>query len=138
MHRFAAGLLVAFLAVLSCSLATAAEPTIWTLEEAAKQVGKQGTIEFKVQSSRLLESGKFCFLNSEKNFQDKANFTVAISAAALEKYKTAGIENPAEHFRDKTVQVTGKVAIFKERLQIQVDDPQHLVIVAQLMLPKKK
>ena len=113
-------------------------PPVTPLAEAARQVDKEVTVELRVASSRKLSSGQFCFLNSEKDFSSRDNFTIAIRGAALEKFAEAGIEKPEEHYRDKTIRVTGKVSLYRERPQILVDDPKQIVVVPtfQVDLPK--
>lgn len=112
-------------------------PKITPLAEAARRVDQEVTVELRVASSRRLDSGQFCFLNSEKDFSSPDNFTIAIRGAALKKFAAAGIEKPEEHYRDKTIRVTGKVSLYRERPQILVDDPKQIVLapIFQIDLP---
>jgi hypothetical protein len=107
----------------------AADPPEVPLADVAKHVDKEATVEFVVQSGRLLESGKFCFLNSKKSFNDKDNFTAAITADALAKYAEQGVKDPSEKFQGKTVRVTGKISLHREKPQIVVDKPSQIVTV---------
>jgi hypothetical protein len=125
-------LVASMLVILVTALASAAEPKEVPLAEAARHVGEEVIVEFEVQSSRLLDTGKFCFLNSERDFREKANFTIAISAAGLEKFAAAKIDDPAEHFAKKTIRVRGKVSLHQERPQIVVDDPRQISVVIRL------
>ena len=102
------------------------------LANASEHVGKEVTVEMVVASSRLLESGKFCFLNSKKSFTDKDNFTIAISADAIQQLATSGVDAPDEHFQGKTIRVRGKVSLHRERVQIVVNDPEQMVIVLKV------
>jgi DNA/RNA endonuclease YhcR with UshA esterase domain len=106
-----------------------APPPVVPLDEVGKHVGKEVTVELVVASSRLLESGAFCFLNSRKHHTDKDNFTVAIDAEGLSQFAEEKIEDPAERFQGKTIRVTGKVSVHRDRPQIVVDDPRQIVIV---------
>lgn len=130
-------LLLLLLASRALALQAAEPPTAIKLAEAKDHVGKEVQVEVVVQSSRLLESGKYCFLNSEKSFTSKTNFTIAITAEGLAKYREAGIENPATHFKQKTIHVSGKISSYKEQLQIDVADPKQIVVVRQLQAKKK-
>jgi DNA/RNA endonuclease YhcR with UshA esterase domain len=106
-----------------------APPPVVPLAEVGKHVGKEVTVELMVASSRLLESGKFCFLNSRKHHTDKDNFTVAIDAEGLSQLAEEKVDDPAERFLGKTIRVTGKVSVHRDRPQIVVDDPRQIVIV---------
>jgi DNA/RNA endonuclease YhcR with UshA esterase domain len=128
MTRRAAVLLVLFMA----AAAQAADPPVVPLAEAGKHVDKEVTVQFVVQSARLLESGKFCFLNSKKNFTDQDNFTAAIDAEALAKFAENGVKDPSEHFQGQTIRVTGKVSLHREKPQIIVEKPGQIVIVVML------
>src|SRR5262249_23279388 len=107
-----------------------------TPAEAAKQVNKKCTVQMEVKSTGKARGGNFVFLNSEKNFKDKANFTVVIEKKSLAKFKKAGIADPAAHYKGKKVQVTGTVTLYNERAQIKVDDPK-LIKVGVSRLPRE-
>jgi DNA/RNA endonuclease YhcR with UshA esterase domain len=38
------------------------------------------------------------------------------------------IDDPAEHFKGKTILVTGTVTLFQKKLQIKVEDPEQIKI----------
>jgi len=120
--------MVALLAARPASLA-AADETPNTLADIQEHIGKEVSIEFVVASSRVLDSGKFCFLNSQKNFTHKENFTVAIDSKAIAKYAETNVDEPAEHFRGKTIRVRGKVTLYRQKPQIVVSDPAQITEV---------
>jgi DNA/RNA endonuclease YhcR with UshA esterase domain len=95
--------------------------------EAAKKVNEDVTLQMEVKSATL--RGGICFLNSEEDFKDAKNFTVFIDKEALAKFKEAKIEDPAAHFKGKTVQVKGKVTLFRERPQIKITGPDDIKVV---------
>jgi len=95
--------------------------------EAAKKVNEEVKLQMEVKSAALREG--VCFLNSEENFKDAKNFTLFIDKEALAKFKEAKIENPTETFKGKTVLVTGKVTLYRERPQIKLSDPNAIKIV---------
>ena len=95
--------------------------------EAAKKVNEEVTLQMEVKSAALREG--VCFLNSEEDFKDAKNFTVFIDKEALAKFKEAKIEDPAAHFKGKTIQVKGKVSLFRDRPEIKVSGPDAIKIV---------
>jgi DNA/RNA endonuclease YhcR with UshA esterase domain len=114
----------------------AADPPVIKVAEVAQHVDKEATVELVVQSSRLLDTRAFCFLNSEKEFDDKDNFTVAIRGAALDEFAAKEIKDPAEYYRGKTIRVTGKITLYKERPQIVVEGPKQIVVIGKLELKR--
>ena len=76
---------------------------------------------------RFISSSRF--LNSETDFKDDKNFTIFIDKDALAKFKEAKIEDPAAHFKGKTVQVKGKVTLYRERPEIKVSGPDVIKVV---------
>lgn len=99
--------------------------------EAAAFAGEKVTVEFMVEASSLLSDREspICFLNSMKNFRSQDNFTVVIFSEGLVKFQRAKIEDPAEHFREKTIQVTGEVGLRQGKAQIVVEYPGQIEIV---------
>ena len=95
--------------------------------EAAKKVNEEVTLQMEVKSATLREN--VCFLNSEEDFKDAKNFTVFIDKEALAKFKEAKIEDPAAHFKGKTVQVKGKVTLYRERPEIKLSGPDAIKVV---------
>jgi DNA/RNA endonuclease YhcR with UshA esterase domain len=95
--------------------------------EAAKKVNEEVTLQMEVKSAALRQGG--CFLNSEENFKDAKNFTAFIDKAGLAKFKEAKIEDPAAHFKGKTVQVKGKVLLYRDRPEIKLAGPDAIKVV---------
>ncbi len=94
--------------------------------EAAKKVGEKVTVEMEVKSVGRGKSGVF-FLNSERNYKTDGNFTLFIGKAGAAKFRKAGIADPVAHFKDKKVRATGTVKHYKERPEIQIEEPTLLV-----------
>jgi hypothetical protein len=69
------------------------------------------------------------YLDSEENFRDEKNLAVVITEEVAGKFKDAGIENPAEHFRGKTIRVTGTVTLKEDRPRIEVSDPKAIKLI---------
>jgi DNA/RNA endonuclease YhcR with UshA esterase domain len=55
--------------------------------------------------------------------------TVMLDKEAVEKFKKAKVEDPAAHFKGKTVRVTGTVKLYRERPEIVVNDPGQIKVV---------
>jgi uncharacterized protein (TIGR03067 family) len=107
-----------------------------TPAEAAKKVNEQVTIRMAVQAVGRGRDNAVIFLNSEKSFRDEENFTVFINRDALAKFKEAKIADPAEHFKGKTVQVTGKVILYNNHPEIALSGPDAITIVEGSDAPK--
>src|SRR5262245_18371907 len=99
-----------------------------TPEEAVKKVNETVTVQMEVKSATTTKNG-VSYLNSEADFKSDKNFTVFIDKGVSAKFKDAKIEDPAVHFKGKTVEVKGKVTLFKERAQIKLDGPDAIKIV---------
>src|SRR4051812_18109923 len=70
--------------------------------EARKKVGEKITVEMMVRAAKdRLEKRGEIYLDAETDFRDPKNFAVIITKAGAASLKKAGIENPAEHFKDK-------------------------------------
>jgi len=95
--------------------------------EAAKKVNEEVTLRMEVKSATLRR--ETCFLNSEEDFKDAKNFTLFIDKEALAKFKEAKILDPAAHFKGKTVQVKGKVILYRDRPEIKLTGPDAIKVV---------
>jgi DNA/RNA endonuclease YhcR with UshA esterase domain len=95
--------------------------------EAAKKLNEEVTLQMEVRSTAL-RSG-VCFLNSEEDFKNANNFTLFIDKEALAKFKEGNIDDPAAHHKGKTVQVKGKVILYRNRPEIKVTGPDAIKVV---------
>ena len=92
-----------------------------------------------VKSSKNALAGRMeIYLDSEENFRDEKNLAVVITEAGAGKFKEAGIDNPAEHFRGKTIRVTGTVKLYNNKPEIVVDDPSQIAVVEKKEGAKKE
>jgi hypothetical protein len=90
------------------------------------------TVEMTVKSSKNALAGRQeIYLDSEENFRDEKNLAVVISAAGAAKFKDAGIDDPAAHFKGKTIRVTGTITVQENRPRIVVEDPRQIRVVAK-------
>ena len=101
-----------------------------TVAEAIAKIGEKVTVEFKVKATGQTTDGVRVFLNSTQRRDDAENFTVVLMmkdiGAAL---KAAGVSDPANYYKNKTVRVTGTVNLFREKPQIVVDDATMIAVV---------
>jgi alkaline phosphatase D len=96
--------------------------------EAAKKIGEKVTVELTVNSTGG-NVKKRLFLNSEKNFRSKENFTIVLDmAAAGEKFTAAKVDDPAKHYGGKTIRVTGTVSEYQGRSEMIVTDPGQIEV----------
>ena len=101
--------------------------------EARKKVGEKVTVEMEVKATKnALEKRGEIFLDSEENFRDEKNFAVVITKTGAESLKGAGIDDPADHFKGKTIRAKGKVSEVDGVPRIEIDD------VKQIEVPEKK
>ncbi len=92
-------------------------------------VGQECTALMKVKASKDAAKRRSYFLDSEEDFHDKNNLSVVISYDHADKFREAGVDNPAEHYKDKTIRVTGKVIEEDDQIRIRVEDPKKIEVV---------
>ena len=98
--------------------------------EAIKKVNEEVTVQMLVKATKnRLEKRGEIYLDSEEDFKDEKNLGVVVTKAAAAKFKEAGVDDPAVHFKDKTIRVRGTVVMKEERPRIEVDDPKQIRIV---------
>lgn len=103
--------------------------TVVDASEARNHVDETCTVEMTVRSSKNAAGRREYYLDSEPDFRDAKNLAVVISYDHADKFREAGISDPAEHFRNKTVQVTGKIIREAEQVRIRVEDPKMIKVV---------
>src|SRR5262249_43708544 len=115
-----------FLAAWVCS-AVSAEDRPCSPVEARKKVGEKITVEMTIQAAkdRLTKRAEI-YLDSEPNFRDEKNFAVVITRAGATSLKQAGIDNPAEYFRNKKIRASGTVKEVDKIPRIEIDDANQI------------
>ena len=68
-------------------------------------------------------------MNSETDFRSEKNFAVFIPNLALASYKKAGIEDPGQFYKGKTISVSGQVVLSQERPVIRAENPDQIKVV---------
>jgi hypothetical protein len=108
----------------------AGEETVVPSAEAHQHGGKKITVEMKVATSknRLDKRGEI-YLDSTKDFESKENLGVIITKKGAASLKKAGIEDPATHYREKTIRVTGKVEVKGTRARLMVNEADQIKLV---------
>lgn len=89
------------------------------IKDVVNYVGKQVTLCDSVYSARALES--VSLLNLGGQFP-KEVITVVVFKADKSKFE----KEPVEMFEHKRICVTGTVTLYKEKLQIVVNDPKQV------------
>jgi hypothetical protein len=98
--------------------------------EAIKRVNEKVTVQMLVKATKnTLEKRGEIYLDSEEDFRDEKNLGVVVTKTGAAKFKEAGVDDPAVHFKDKIIQVKGTVIIKEDRPRIEVDDPKQIQIV---------
>jgi DNA/RNA endonuclease YhcR with UshA esterase domain len=82
-------------------------------------------MEVKATKNRLEKRGEI-YLDSKEDFRDDDNLGVVITKSGAARFKEAGIDDPAQHFKGKTIRVRGKVVIKEDRPRIEIDDPKQI------------
>lgn len=96
--------------------------TKYSAAEALQQVGKANIcVRLKVERAKdRLQKRGIIYLDSEEDFNSPNNLGIALSASVAEELKEQGIQDTAEHFQGKMIEVTGCVMRFEERVYLPV------------------
>jgi hypothetical protein len=120
------------LAALALGTADAPADRPLTPEEAGKHVGERVTVEMRVVATKdRLEKRKEIYLDSTPDHTDPRNLAVVVTAAGAARLKEAGIDNPAAHFKGKTVRVAGTVTLKDREPRIEVNEPSQIRVVGK-------
>jgi hypothetical protein len=119
-----------FVSGLVVFIAAAEETNPLSPVAARKKVGEKITVEMTVQAAKdRLEVRGEIYLDSETDFRDEKNFAVVITKSGAASLKEAGIDSPAEHYKDKKIRATGKVKEVDKVPRIEIDDAKQIRIV---------
>ena len=97
--------------------------------EAAHRVNEQITVEMLVKAAKNCQRCSLMFLDSEEDHHDPKNFAVAVTDTGKARFREAKIDDPAGHFKGKTIRVSGVVTVKDKQPQIEVDDPRQIEVV---------
>src|SRR5436853_7835887 len=121
--RFATPAILTLLVAGVLSAQEAARPI--SPAEALKKVDQKVMVLMEVKSTG---GNTARYLNSETDFRDNANFAVFVPNVALAAFKQAGIADPGEFYKGKTILVTGTVALAQGRPQIRVENVNQIKV----------
>lgn len=93
--------------------------TTVSIKEVVNHVGKEVTLCDSVYSARNLENLSLLNLGGK---YPKEVITVVVFKADRSKFE----KEPVEMFENKRICVTGKVTLFKDKLQLVVNDPKQI------------
>jgi hypothetical protein len=125
-------MLAAVLVAATGCIAIAADDKPLTPVEARKKIGEMITVEMTVQAAKdRLEKRGEIYLDAELDFKDEKNFAIVITKKGAASLKDAGIENPAEHFKDKKIRATGTVKEVDKVPRIEIDDAKQIKIAEE-------
>jgi hypothetical protein len=99
--------------------------------DARNHIDERCTVELTVRSSKNAAPRREYYLDSEEDFHDEKNFAVVISYDHADLFKKAGIDDAAEHYKGKSLRVTGKVIRENDQVRIRVEDPKQIKIVEE-------
>ena len=125
--------LLATLIVLAGWTATiTAEEKPLTPVEARRKVGEKITVEMTIKAAKdRLEKRGEIYLDAEADFRDAKNFAIVITRSGAASLKESGIDNPADHFKDKKVRATGTVKEVEGVPRVEIDDAKQIQIVKE-------
>jgi hypothetical protein len=123
--------MICCLVVVSPSVSRGEEDKPLSPVDAIKKINEKVTVQMVVKASKnRLEKRGEIYLDSEEDFHDPKNLGVVITKAGAAAFDKTGIKEPASHFKDKTIRVTGKIILVEKRPRIEVDDPKQIAIVS--------
>ena len=96
--------------------------------EAANRINEQVTVEMTVRAAKNCPHRSQIFLDSEEDHHDPNNLAVAVTETGAARFKGARINDPALHFKGKTIRVTGVVTLKDNRPLIELDDPGQIEV----------
>jgi DNA/RNA endonuclease YhcR with UshA esterase domain len=100
--------------------------------EARKHVGEEITVKMTVKAAKdRLEKRGEIYLDSEENFRDQKNFAVVINRAGAASLKDAGISDPADHFKGKSITAKGTVKEVDGVPRIEISEAKQIAIAKE-------
>jgi len=97
--------------------------------EALQHLNQPVTVEMLVKRTKSCTCTSQFFLDCEEDKRDPKNLGLIVTTAGADRFKQAGIDDPAEHFQSKTIRVRGTVILKEGRPYIEVDDPSQIDLV---------
>ena len=85
-------------------------------------------MQVKKSKDRLAKRG-IIFLDSEGEFDSPKNLGIALSAKVAEEFKQQGIDDLPAHLAGRTIEVTGCIMQFEQRIYLPVLSSHQLKII---------
>ncbi|QJW99163.1 hypothetical protein [Frigoriglobus tundricola] len=116
--------------VFACAVSLArADEAALTPVEARKKVGSKITVRMDVKAAKdRLEKRGEIYLDAAEDFKSETNFAVVISKAGAASLKEAGVADPAEHFKGKSIRATGTVKEVDGVPRIEIDKAEQIKV----------
>jgi hypothetical protein len=131
MRVLVASCAVAFFAIFAAADDKPAAKVL-TSEEAGRHVGEKVTVEMTVRASKdRLEKRKEIYLDSTLDHHDPKNLAAVVTVAGAASLKAAGISDPATHFKDRVIRVTGTVTLKEKEPRIEINEAEQVRIVTK-------
>jgi hypothetical protein len=86
-------------------------------------------VEMLVRATKNCQRCSLMFLDSEADHHDPNNFAVTVTKTGKGMFREAKVDDPAGHFKGKTIRVTGMVTVKDKQPQIEVDDPGQIEVM---------
>lgn len=99
------------------------------LEDVGKSLGKSVIVELTIRSTGVSKVSAWLYLNSEEDYRNPNNFSVAIRFPTPDKLRAMGIDWEKDRNVDRRISVTGKVTKYRESLEIIVDEPDQITVI---------
>lgn len=97
--------------------------------EAINRINESVTVEMLVQRTKSCTGSSQVFLDSEANHRDSKNLGIVVTANSRERFTEAGIDDPAAHYKCKSIRVHGMVVRREDRPYIDVNDPSQIELM---------
>jgi acetyl esterase/lipase len=98
-------------------------------DQAKEHIGERRTVESTIMASKDGVNHREYYLDSQSDFHDAKNFAVVISYDHADRFKAAGIDNPANYYKGKKIRVTGTIIRDDEQTRIRVESPDQIKVV---------
>jgi hypothetical protein len=100
--------------------------------EARKKVGQTVFVEMTVKAAKdRLERRGEIYLDSEEDFHDEKNMAAVITKDGAADFKRNGVNDIAEHFRNKAIRVRGTVSVKEDVPRIEVNEFKQIELVTK-------
>jgi hypothetical protein len=98
--------------------------------EARKKIGSKVTVQMEVKTAKdRLEKRGEIYLDAEEDFKSEKNFAVVITKTGATSLKDAGITDPADRYKGKTIRATGTVKEVDGVPRIEIDKAEQIKVV---------